>query len=297
LGLTWFNYKKFKKNKRFRSYNFKQEFYSESNAESVIVGSDEVFSIPVGINIMMFGHGLLTNKVISYAASFGQTDMHTLKKHHCENVISSGLRQFFALSVRDEHSADLVKLLTENSPEIVCDPVILYDFEKMKVSVRPLKKYLLLYSMDRFMIADNEIAAIKQFAQKKHLITVSVGTYHAWCDKNISCNCLEWLEYFRRAECVITDTFHGLVLSSITNRPMAVYVRSLNSNKLVDMLKRTGLSNRQIKIFDLNYLSDIFEQQIDFRELNRKIKEMREHSNNYLEHALSLCEKDETVNC
>lgn len=55
------------------------------------------------------------------------------------------------------------------------------------------------------------------------------------------------LAAFRGAECVLTDTFHGTILSAIAERPFATVVRTRgygNAEKLTDLLSRLGLGER-----------------------------------------------------
>ncbi len=237
VGLSWFNVKKQILYKKFNKEMFEYENYAQSHTDITVVGSDEVFSLAVGCNMMMYGHGINTNKLVAYAPSFGQTDIKRIEKYNCKELISSGLLKFKNISVRDENSAIVVESLIGIKPEIVCDPVLLYDFTNTHTKIKEIKdSYLLLYSYDRWMIDKNEIESIKSYAQNRGLKIASVGTYHKWCDYNIVCNPIEWLEYFRGAKEVITDTFHGAVLSIITNRKTAYFVRNLNSNKLNNLL-------------------------------------------------------------
>lgn len=290
VNLTIFNAKKYLANKNFRNNYFKYENYATSDIDCAVVGSDEVFSIPVGVNIMMYGHCLPTNNVFSYAPSFGQTDIELIQEHNCMELIASGLSKFKALSARDIHTYEMIKKLTGIEAEIVCDPVLLYDFTNTKVNIKlPKHKYLLIYSYDRWMIEPSEIEAITTYAKSKNLITVSVGTYHKWCDENISCNCIEWIEYFRGAEAVITDTFHGSILSIITSRPMAVFIRGLNTNKLSDLLERTCLIHRRVSEITYDDLNKVFNTDIDFTKVGYSINEMRSIGTEYLNKAIRLC--------
>ena len=109
IGITYFNYKKYIKNKKFRKINFKYSKYCEANVDYAVVGSDEVFSIPVGINSMMYGHCVDTKQIISYAPSFGQTDIELINKHNAKELISSGLNKFKELSARDENTKRIIK--------------------------------------------------------------------------------------------------------------------------------------------------------------------------------------------
>jgi len=295
--LTWFNVRKQMLYKKYIPQNFEFKSYALDKRDAVIVGSDEVFSLAVGCNMMMYGHGVNTDHLIAYAPSFGQTDMARIEKFHCKELISSGLKKFDALSVRDTNSAEIVNALTGLNPTIVCDPVMLYDFTNEHADISRFdlkgKKYMLVYSMDRWMTEPEEINAIRAYAKKKGYITVSAGTFHKWCDKNIVCNPIEWLEIFRGAEEVITDTFHGSVLSIITNRPSFYYIRNLNSNKLMSLYKWFGLEDRILNSISSDDMEKIASATTtDFDAVNERLMALRESSEEYLSEALFLAERE-----
>lgn len=288
IGSTLFNVKKYMKNKKFRLNYFNYENYATADIDYAVVGSDEVFSIPMGVNMMMYGHCVNTNNIISYAPSFGQTDINLMEEYHCKELIAIGLSKFKKISARDKNTYNIIKSLTGKEASIICDPVLLYDFSNTKTKISfSNKRYLLVYSYERNMMDKNEINAIKEYARNNNLITVSAGTYHKWCDKNISCNCLEWIEYFRGAEAVITDTFHGTIVSIISHTPMAVLVRNINTNKLTDLLNRTGTADRRIKKVSLEQLEFVFKKNEDFNIIDSHLKKLRDDAINFLQKALN----------
>lgn len=293
IGSVIRNYKKLKSNKRFRKENFKFENYATADIDMAVVGSDEVFSIPMGINMMMYGHGVNTDKMISYAPAFGQTNMELLEKRHAKVIVGEGLKKFVALSARDKHTQSLIKELTGKEPTMVCDPAILHKFEEneLKTGIKiPNKKYLVVYAYDFNITSEEEVSAIKAYAKENNLITVSPGTYHKWCDKNLSCNALEWVEIIKNAECVVTDTFHGTITATITNVPMAVLVRdSLNSNKMTDLLNKLGIEDRRLTKIDKKELNDVFGKKVDFERVNKNIENLRKESLKYLKDAIEKC--------
>ena len=287
------NYKKYKLNVNFRKKNMKFENYDTANIDMAIVGSDEVFSIPMGINKMMYGHGVNTDKMISYAPSFGQTDISLIEERDCKEVIYSGLSKFVDISARDEHTFRLIEQLIEKTPTMVCDPAILYDFSELKIkcSKIPRQKYMVVYAYDHNLIDENEIKVIREYAKRNNLITVSPGTYHKWCDKNISCNILEWLEIFKNAECVVTDTFHGTITASITNKELAVFIRNkLNANKMKDLSEKLGITDRILNKFTDEEIDRIFSKKVDFNKVNSNINSLRKIGDNYLKTAIEKCQ-------
>lgn len=177
------NYKKLKSNKKFRKENFDFEKCYNADIDMAIVGSDEVLSIPMGINIMMYGHTVNTNRIITYAPSFGQTNLKLIRQMHCEVIIKEGLKSFVDLSARDNHTMKLMRELTNRDIKMVCDPVILHNFKDSEIKTKikiPKKKYLVVYAYDFNMTSKEEINAIKKYAKENNLITVSPGTYHKW---------------------------------------------------------------------------------------------------------------------
>lgn len=285
LGLTWHNYRKYKLNGNFRKNNFKFCKYALDPVDVSVVGSDEVFSLQSGPNIMMYGHGVNAKAMIAYAPCIGLTTLEDVKNWHCDALISSGLKKFSALSVRDERTGEIVSALTgiENIP-LVCDPVLLYDFSKIQVPYKKIKeKYLIAYTYDRYFVKEEEIERIRAYANSKGLKVASVGTYHKWCDYNIACDPLEWIQYFRDAEEVVTSTFHGTILSIITDTPMAVISKQ---PKVLSVLENLGLQDRKME--SLDDIGSVMSKKLDFNSMHEKLDALREKSKAYL---LSSLEK------
>ena len=284
LKLTWHNYLKYRTNGKFRKENFKYAHYALDHMDAAIVGSDEVLSLQCGPNIMMYGHAVNADRLITYAPCSSVTSAEEIEKWHCTALYSSGLKMFHALSARDEFTASVIKELTgRDDVQLTCDPVLLYDFSKVHTPYKKIKqKYIIAYAYDRNFVDKNEVDAIRSYAKSKGLKVASVGTYHAWCDYNIVCDPLQWIEYFRDAEAVVTNTFHGTVLSVITNTPMAVMAKN---PKTKSVLENLGLSDRNMT--DISQISQVMSRDIDFEAMNEKWHDMRDKSAEFLINALS----------
>lgn len=275
----FYNYKKHNTLKNFRNkyFDLNTSCY-DFDGDLIIIGSDEVFSLEIGYNPMMYGYGLKAKRIISYAASFGPTTIQEIEQKAKKQEIQHGLERFEALSVRDYNSYSIVKNLLSKEVPIVCDPVILYGYEsEIKGFTPPEQGYIAIYAYGSRMNNPAEVQAILAYARKHKLKVYSVGYYHEWCDTNIAVSPLELFSWFRNSEMVITDTFHGAVISMICNVPFAVKLRD-NANKLAYLLSEYNLSHRIIETFDeLGQLMPI-----DFNEVNNRLKEKREASIQYL---------------
>lgn len=292
VGRTVYNMKKRSTLKSFRANNnLIGEYYSYAkDLDVVVIGSDEIFSIEPGLNPWFFGMGIPCDNVISYAASFGSTTQEFIAEKYAEEFVSSGLKRLSSCSVRDENSQSIVTAYTGETPRIVCDPVILYGYIEEISRARENRnrtndRYILVYSYDNTMNESDSVEKIRAYAKSKGLKIYSVGFYHKWCDKNINVDPLDIFDWFVGAEEIITDTFHGAVLSIVTNSTLFVKLKSTNRNKLLWLMKEYGLEERVLDNF--SELEDISVKVIDFDKVNALVEKNREHSLKYLQGALA----------
>ena len=131
----------------------------------------------------------------------------------------------------------------------------------------------------------SEVDMIKTFAKKHGLKIVAPGFYHSWCDEIVNAGPIEILRYFKNADFIVTDTFHGSVMSLITNRNFAVITRN-NKNKLVNLLDEYGQVGR-ILSEDVT-LDSLYEQPIDYTTVNAEMEKRREESLEFLVERLKL---------
>lgn len=201
--------------------------------------------------------------------------------------MASGLGSMCGLGMRDQNSIKIGAELTGKQPELVCDPVILYGYEKeIANKKRPMAdKYMIVYAYDQRMNAPEEVAAIKNYAKKMGYKIVTPGFYHKWADKCVNVSPIELLNWFQHAECVVTDTFHGCVMSIITGREMAVKFRD-NANKLLNLMTEYEIVDR--KLDDSMQLDEVFSRKVNWEATNKQVKERRAASMEYLKRMIAL---------
>ncbi len=298
IDRTSYNIKKRKTLSKFRNdKKLVGEYYSEAkDLDVVVIGSDEIFSIEAGPNPWYYGIGVPCKNEISYAASFGPTNLKMIDEHNMSGLVGAGLKCLRHISVRDRNSAEIVKYFTGEEPMIVCDPVLLYDFSN---HIKPeeldmfrgkhSEKYCIIYSYDYNMNDVRTVRAIKEYAKRKGLKIYSVGYFHRWCDKNINVDPLDIFIWFSEAEIVFTDTFHGSVISLATGTQFISMIRG-NGNKLAYLLEQYGVSDRQVENFD--NIEDILNKTIDYSIINKNIYRIRSESLCYLKRALEIDDRD-----
>ena len=264
-------------------------FMDSDGCDAVVVGSDEIFNCSSkskwGITGQRFGNIPGVNFVVSYAASCGYTDGSDLADVE-KNIITTALKKMTRISVRDKNTANFVKQMIGEAPVEHLDPVLIYDLENLIILRNadenlPKEPYMVVYAYHDRINSKEEIQAIKRFARNHHLRTIAIGGSLPWCDEFVVLSPFRVLEYFRNAECVITDTFHGTIFSVKARKPFAVIVRDSNANKLNDLLERIGIMNH--KVSDLSMLDSILLQQDDLEECYAIIEGEKKRSYEYLE--------------
>lgn len=267
--------------------------------DCLIIGSDEVFNClqtnpDVGYSRELFGARANVQKIISYAASFGNTTLEGLKKYGIDEEIKRYLQNFYKISVRDDNSYNIIKALTRLEPEKHLDPVLIYDYSK-ELSQIDIKhnydRYIVLYAYTG-RITKVEQKMIRKFADEKKAKLIAIGGTFLFCDECIFPSPFETLYLIKNALYVVTDTFHGSVFSIKYNKQFSVFVRYGeeleygNAQKLVDLLTFFNLENRIIN--NLDNMSMLMDKAIDYESINKKIERECLRTKKYLESALSI---------
>lgn len=267
-------------------------FLSAEGCDAVVIGSDEIFNCESGgdfkITAQRFGRIPGVPRVVTYAASCGYTGLDDIAQEDME-AIAQGIESLDAISVRDENTARFVSHFREGEAQRHLDPVLVYDFEEELASVDrtvlPKEPYMVVYAYHNRIHDKEEIRAIRAYAKRHGLKTIAVGGMQAWCDEYAVLTPFEVLACFRNAACVVTDTFHGTVMSAKFNKPFAVIVRSSNANKLEDLLSR--LEIRDHKVSRMEELAAILDRPADYTACNQIIEVERGRAEAYLRDVLN----------
>lgn len=253
-----------------------------SKVDLLIIGSDEVFNCTqmgdnVGYALELFGKNARAKRVITYAASFGYTTIEMLEHYGIEQEIGNLLKKISAISVRDENSYAIIEKLCCIKPYIHADPVLVGGIENMSWSKNKLEHYLIIYGY-RYRFSYEECETVLMFARKRGLTVIALGEDQLLKDENIFCRPDEIIEYFRNADYVVTDTFHGTIFSVITHRKFLTVRRPTtesggNSEKISSLVKQLHVENRLVDNLDtieLDLIADIDYGRID--ELRERLR-------------------------
>lgn len=258
--------------------------YNPSDIDTLVIGSDEVFNcmqdLPIGYSKELFGYHYFDKNVISYAASFGNTTLDQLKKYNVDSEIGEMLSNFKSISVRDSNSYHIVKTLCKKNISLNLDPVLIWDFSNIKDVQIKLKNYIILYVYPG-RLSRKEEAAIKRFAKNHDKKIITLGMYQRIADDNTPLDDpFSIFSYFKNADYVITDTFHGSIFSIKSHTKFCSIIRDSNSNKLNDLLITLKQNDRIAN--NVDYIEKLYNTDCDFMKSDNVIKTEREKAIKYL---------------
>lgn len=274
--------------------NLSKEPNYSPKVDVLVFGSDEVFNtvqyveLGKGYAWQLYGADNNAGKLVSYAASFGHTTYKGLEKYNMLDKSRELLSKFAAFSVRDRNSYDIIKRLTGKEASINIDPVLLYDFADIEIKQPKIKDYILIYGYPGRINDKQEVAEIKAFAKKYNKKLVCVNMMQAWCDEFIYAHPFDLLGYFKYADYVVTDTFHGAVISIKYNIPFIKFVRESkgysNNQKVGYLLSSFGLEDRILQ--KTEELEEVMLKPIAYEKVNEILISEKTKAMNYLKRVL-----------
>lgn len=225
---------------------------------------------------------------ITYGASFG-TSENPISEQMLETCKSLSSR-FDAISVREQSAVGLVEQYFGKHAELVLDPTLLLDaddyvIEKPKTACSEATEHdtLVSYVLDtdgqKAKIA-NDVAC--ELGLKESFMGLSPKKSDGSPDKMIPVQ--SWLDNFRNASFVVTDSFHGCVFSVINRKPfIAIVNHSRGADRFVSMLSQLGLEGRMVNDYEeFNAHRSELIAPIDYAEVYSRLQKLKAHSLGYL---------------
>lgn len=276
-----------------------EETTYDAELDLLIIGSDEVFNFTqstheVGYAPELFGHASRADHIFSYAASFGNTTLPRLTASGKESEIREGLDRFDEISVRDENSAEIVEHLLGRRPMVHLDPVLAFDFMGLEPRIPSARQmdepYVLVYGYPG-RLSQEENDAVRRYARSSDSRVVCIGGIQECCDTYVDCDPFELFAYFRDAVAIVTDTYHGAILSIVNQRPFAALVREStggdygNEEKLGYLLTDLGLAAQRVRSSD--QIEVVLRQEIDYRSVVERLEHERQRTSEFLSAAMA----------
>ena len=244
----------------------KNLFSIVNDYDAIVVGSDQVWNNVEGNKLYyFFDFGKpFKGKKISYAPC----SVHEAVPFYNRRKLSKLLRKFDALSVRDQTTAKMVKIVSGLDAKIVLDPTCLYSFTEF-ATLPPLVEgdYIFAYILGSEIKGGHNtiIRMIKEKYGEMKVVAAIIPNVALEVEKfadKVMYNATpdDWVNLISHSKFVYTDSFHGCMFAMKYHKPFFAYYKDANrSSRLRDIKNQYRLSNifmsgESYSINEVNYL-------------------------------------------
>lgn len=223
------------------------EDYISKNYDVLIVGSDAVFNWnDIGLPNLYFAGDISVKYKMTYAAS-AHLQKYGLVNDAQKDYLKKSLDDFNYIGVRDASSEKFVMMFSENENiNHNCDPTVFLDMNFPEDNLKKkLKKHRFDFNKKTIfvMLMHPQIAEMvrKHYGDEYQIVALMDGNKYA--DIYLyDLNPYEWAHVFSYGSMLVTDYFHGTMLSLKNGTP----VISVDASGYCD-------DNYQSKAYDLLY--------------------------------------------
>ena len=277
----------------------KLRLLKKNNFDAYIVGSDQVWRPKYSPNIIDYYLGFLGDKKsvkrIAYSASFGVENWEYSKEETrtCKDLAN----KFDAISVREDSAVYLVKEKYGIDAFHVLDPVLLLTKEEYLNLIAPTKNTANINGLFNYILDETKLKTelAKKISLDLNLNQYSILPQNCFEDvgrKRIQ-TCIkpsisDWIHSFSVADFVVTDSFHGLVLSILFNKQfICIGNHSRGLTRFTSLLSKLGLSERLI-LDGGKPLLNIKLNKINYNIVNELLEKEKENSLSFLKKTLQV---------
>lgn len=262
--------------------------------QSVLVGSDQLWQPDIAFtNFYTLRFAAPGVNRISYATSLGVSEY----PKYCWKQAKDYWSQIDYISVREEQGAYLIEKIAGIKPEVVADPTYLLTKEEWLVLIPENTVFKERYVLCYFLSDDKDAKALAiKYAHDRGFKCIGILSSECNADDSDLDEVLtdktpeDFINLIRHAECVFTDSFHGLAFSVINEKDFYIFyrkrtdVRVSRNSRIDNILAKWGLEKRLV-IKPEDGLREI--KPIDYSVVNEKVDSIRSKSLLFLIDALN----------
>ncbi|MGM9749376.1 MAG: polysaccharide pyruvyl transferase family protein, partial [Candidatus Cryptobacteroides sp.] len=272
-------------------YSYEDLIDANTRYNGFVTGSDMVWT-PIGQNLSAYFLQFADRgKRFSYSPSLTGTRKFT-EEQHCQ--IQKYIREMDIISCREREGIDYVNITVGKDAVLTLDPTLLFDKTAWATHLnleidKESKPYILCYMFDELSKAHQKI--LSSYAKHRGLeiryipMTGAQREYEVDHGYNCGYGPREFVELFLNASFIITNTYHGLMFSLISEAPFVLIHRGSdnqwksNEERMSNILELLNLSERYI---DTNETIPESFFELDYQTINQIIEQEREKSLSFL---------------
>lgn len=264
-----------------------------SGYDVIIVGSDQVWNPTNQLGDVYFVNDeSINSKRIAFAAD----STNSIPVQHRVEDLRLALLNFSAISVRNEHTKEFVaNILGESIPaEVVCDPVVLSDFQEF-IKPNTFGDYALVYILGgeipgghnsilsdiRKKYPSIRIIQVAMIKQRLFLVLEDVDEHIFECSPEM------WVNLIYHARFVYTDSFHCILFAMKYHKNfLAYYCEEKRAPRLISLRDHYGLGFKIVSSVEEAHTYESIDAEIDYRQIDAICKKEADDSVEFLRNAL-----------
>lgn len=209
--------------------------------------------------------------------------------------------KFAAISVREKHGVEICRKAGAEKVEVVLDPTLLLDRREYAELLEGRPPYLpepcvLGYFLNIGKISQLPWKQIRKAGKKMRaplrVIPLQGAEYCIPSKYSIAPDPYEFLQAFREALCIITNSFHGTVFAIIMRKPFLTLLQhgktAVQNARLFSLLESLGLEDRLYHP-EKGPMNEQLARPINWTAAERNREALRLHSMDFLRNAIQQC--------
>lgn len=241
-----------KKFEQFRKENFQRMSVKEP-CDVILVGSDQVWNSNINeYDDFWIYPKMKFHRLCSYAASFGKNQLSEKEQDYLL-AHKKDFEQYFSITVREKAGQKFLEKLHVKA-ETVCDPTMLfyndakfYDKLAEKSDYQTNGEYILVYSLEHSDKLDEMIQKVKKETGRKVISLHPMNDRLQSCDEFAAdASVYDFLALIKNADCVLTNSFHGLAFSYIFRKKVYCVHHSSLSSRQAELIKRSEFQTKML---------------------------------------------------
>lgn len=280
--------------------NFTPELYTSigelqaapPKADVYITGSDQVWNYRfIGdFEPYFLQFGEPSTPRISYAASFGHKELPVSVKLRFQRYLET----FNSISVREASGLSLCQNMGFESARMLPDPTLLLERDEWASLSKDNERFnsskgkkVFVYTLGNRSseTKDHVVHHLKQ----RNDTTVAHVSVHNDNSGNTFPTIQEWLGYVKNCDLVVTNSFHGMLFSTIFNKnfiglPSAGDKAGMNE-RLMTLVTEFGLEKQLLYSYDKSLVNKMMNLEVNWDVVNHKVRLLRNKAGRFLNFA------------
>ena len=192
--------------------------------------------------------------------------------------------------MREKTAVNMVESIVNKEVVQVLDPTLLLDMDEYPYANIEEKKYCYCYFLNLGDKKNVSFDEIKRYAADENmkLIVTSPSNYTLFLNENPIFPTVEkWLGLYKNANCIFTNTYHGMLFCIIFKKQFLFFVQkgsdAAENDRFYSLMSMLHLEDRMVTSGDAACISEKMKRPIDYEKVYSVIRSERLRTDAFFE--------------